>query len=39
MEAIGMMILAIVISAIGGIYYMVQDHKAAKQAKEQQKAE
>ena len=33
MEAIGMMILAIVISAVGGIYYMIQDYKEAKQAK------
>ena len=33
MEAIVMMVLAIVISAVGGIYFMIQDRKKAKKAK------
>ena len=33
MEAVVMMILAIVIATVGGVYYMVQDSKEAGQAK------
>ena len=32
-EAIIMMILAGVIATVGGIYYMIQDHKENRQAK------
>ena len=33
MEAMVMMILAIVISAVGGIYFMIQDRKKVKNTK------
>ena len=39
MEAIGMMVLAMVITIVGVIYFTIQDRKEARQAKEQHKAE
>ena len=35
MEAIVMMILAIVIATVGGVYYMIQDSKEAREAGKQ----